>query len=70
MTEAYAVVERWTQTFNEGDADATATLYAPGATIWGTLAQSLTTSPDEIKPTSSRPPARDSGLNSENMSRH
>jgi hypothetical protein len=49
MTEAYAVVERWAQTFNEGDADATAALYAPGATIWGTLAQYLTTSPADIR---------------------
>jgi uncharacterized protein (TIGR02246 family) len=49
MTEAYAVVERWAQTFNEGDADATATLYAPGATIWGTLGQHLTTSPTDIR---------------------
>jgi uncharacterized protein (TIGR02246 family) len=49
MTEAYAVVERWAQTFNEGDADATAALYAPGATIWGTLGQYLTTSPAGIR---------------------
>jgi uncharacterized protein (TIGR02246 family) len=49
MTEAHAVVERWAQTFNEGDTDATAALYAPGATIWGTLAQYLTTSPADIR---------------------
>jgi uncharacterized protein (TIGR02246 family) len=49
MTEAYAVVERWAQTFNEGDADATAALYAPGATIWGTLGKYLTTSPADIR---------------------
>jgi uncharacterized protein (TIGR02246 family) len=49
MTEAYAVVERWSQTFNQGDADATANLYAPGATIWGTLGQYLTTSPTDIR---------------------
>jgi uncharacterized protein (TIGR02246 family) len=44
MKEAYAVVECWGKAFNEGDADAVASLYAPGATIWGTLAQKLTTS--------------------------
>jgi uncharacterized protein (TIGR02246 family) len=49
MHEAYAVVERWGQTFNEGDADAVARLYAPGATVWGTLAQKLTTSADDIR---------------------
>jgi hypothetical protein len=49
MTEAYAVVERWGETFNEGDADAVARLYAPAATIWGTLGQHLTTSPADIR---------------------
>jgi uncharacterized protein (TIGR02246 family) len=49
MREAYAVVERWAEAFNEGDADAVASLYAPGATIWGTLAQYLTTSPVDIR---------------------
>jgi uncharacterized protein (TIGR02246 family) len=49
MQEAYAVVERWGQSFNEGDADAVARLYAPDATIWGTLAQKLTTSAENIR---------------------
>jgi hypothetical protein len=49
MNEAYAVLERWGQAFNTGDADAVASLYAPGATIWGTLAQYLTTSPADIR---------------------
>jgi|SRR5271169_4523807 len=49
MYEAYAVVERWAKSFNEGDADTVARLYAPGATIWGTLAQYLTASPADIK---------------------
>ena len=49
MREAYAVVERWAEAFNEGDADAVAGLYAPGATIWGTLAQYLTTSPADVR---------------------
>jgi hypothetical protein len=33
MNEAYVIVERWGQFFNEGNADAIAGLYAPGATI-------------------------------------
>jgi uncharacterized protein (TIGR02246 family) len=49
IEQAYAVVERWGQAFNAGDADAVAGLYAPGATIWGTLAQYLTTQPADIK---------------------
>jgi uncharacterized protein (TIGR02246 family) len=49
MNEAYAVVERWGQAFNAGDAVAVTALYAPGATIWGTLAQVLTTSPQAIE---------------------
>ena len=49
MNEASAVLERWGQAFNTGDADAVASLYAPGATIWGTLAQYLTTSPADIR---------------------
>jgi hypothetical protein len=40
MNEAYAVLERWGRAFNTGDADAVASLYAPGATICGMLAQS------------------------------
>jgi hypothetical protein len=43
------IVGRWAQTFNEGAAHAIAALYAPGATIWGTLAQYLTTSPADIR---------------------
>jgi len=49
MKEAYAVVERWGEAFNAGNADAVASLYAPGATIWGTLAQYLTTSPADVR---------------------
>jgi uncharacterized protein (TIGR02246 family) len=49
MNEAYVIVERWAQSFNEGNADAIAGLYAPGATIWGTLAQKLTISPKDIR---------------------
>ena len=41
--------ERWEQAFNKGDATAVTALYAPGATIWGTLAQTLTTSPQAIE---------------------
>jgi uncharacterized protein (TIGR02246 family) len=49
MSEAYAVVERWADTFNAGDVTAIAALYAPEATIWGTLGQYLTTQPAEIR---------------------
>jgi hypothetical protein len=48
MSEAYTILERWGQAFNTGDADAVARLYAPDATIWGTLAQYLTTSPASV----------------------
>ena len=48
MSEAYAVVERWADIFNAGDVAAIAALYAPEATIWGTLVQYLTTQPAEI----------------------
>ena len=49
MGGPYVIVERWAETFNEGEPSAVAALYALGATIWGTLAQSLTTSPDDIE---------------------
>lgn len=49
MSEAYSVVERWAETFNAGDVAAIAALYAPEATIWGTLGQVITTQPDEIR---------------------
>ena len=49
MNEAYAVVQRWAETFNAGEPDAVAALYAPDATIWGTLAQELTTKPADIR---------------------
>ncbi len=49
MNEAYVIVERWGQFFNEGNADAIASLYAPGATLWGTLGQSLTSSAGDIR---------------------
>src|SRR5579872_3047370 len=48
MQDAYAVVQRWGEAFNRGDADSVAALYAPAATIWGTLAQYIATSPTEI----------------------
>jgi uncharacterized protein (TIGR02246 family) len=43
MNEAYALVQRWAEIFNAGEPDAVAALYAPDATIWGTLGQKLTT---------------------------
>jgi hypothetical protein len=49
MSGPYVIVERWAETFNEGEPSAVAALYALGATIWGTLAQSLTTTPDDIE---------------------
>jgi len=49
MGGPYDIVERWAETFNEGEPSAVAAPYALGATIWGTLAQSLTTSPDDIE---------------------
>jgi uncharacterized protein (TIGR02246 family) len=49
MSDAYSVVERWADTYNAGDVAAITALYAPGATIWGTLGQVITTQPDEIR---------------------
>jgi uncharacterized protein (TIGR02246 family) len=49
MNEAYAVVQRWAETFNAGEPDAVAALYAPNAAIWGTLGQFLTTQPADIR---------------------
>jgi uncharacterized protein (TIGR02246 family) len=49
MREPYAVVESWAENFNAGDVAAIAALYAPDATIWGTLGQYLTTQPAEIR---------------------
>jgi uncharacterized protein (TIGR02246 family) len=49
MREAYGVVERWADNFNAGDVAAITALYAPQATIWGTLGQYLTTQPAEIR---------------------
>jgi uncharacterized protein (TIGR02246 family) len=49
MSDAYDVVKKWAEAFNAGDAAATAALYAQDATIWGTQAQYLTTSPADIR---------------------
>jgi uncharacterized protein (TIGR02246 family) len=46
--QSYDVIERWADYFNRGDAAALAALYAPEATIWGTLGQSITSQPAEI----------------------
>lgn len=48
MDEAYGAVKRWAETFNAGDAEATAALYAAGAVLWGTLGLRLTTSRADI----------------------
>jgi uncharacterized protein (TIGR02246 family) len=49
MEQAYSVVEDWARAFNQGASGAVAALYAPGATVWGTLAKALTTSPPAIE---------------------
>ena len=49
MDEAYAVVKQWEAAFNAGDAEAVTALFTPSATIWGTLAQDLTTSTADIR---------------------
>jgi|SRR4030088_2633244 uncharacterized protein (TIGR02246 family) len=49
MAEAYEIVKRWAEIFNAGEPDAVAALYAPDATIWGTLGQKLTTKPADIR---------------------
>lgn len=49
MDEAYAVVKRWEAAFNAGDADAVTALYAPSATLWGTLAQEMTISIADLR---------------------
>jgi uncharacterized protein (TIGR02246 family) len=49
MDEACNVVKRWADAFNAGTAGVVAALYAPGATIWGTLAQTLTATPRDIE---------------------
>jgi hypothetical protein len=49
MQELHAVVERWAQKFNDGNAEAIARLHSRGSTIWGTPAQRLITSDEEIK---------------------
>jgi hypothetical protein len=50
---AYAIVQRWAhifndQVFNDDGTSAIAALYAPDATIWGTLAQVITITPQAI----------------------
>ena len=49
MDEPYAVVKRWEAAFNAGDADAVTALYTTPATLWGTLAQDLTSATADIK---------------------
>jgi hypothetical protein len=47
--DAYAAIERWSQAFNDGTADDTAAVYSPEASLWGTMATSLTTTPEAVK---------------------
>jgi uncharacterized protein (TIGR02246 family) len=49
MDEAYAVVKQWAAAFNTGDADTVTALYAPSATLWGTLAQDVIASTADIR---------------------
>jgi uncharacterized protein (TIGR02246 family) len=49
VNEAYGIVKRWAESFNAGDPDAAAALYTAEATVWGTLAQQLTTGLADIK---------------------
>jgi uncharacterized protein (TIGR02246 family) len=49
MDEAYNAVKRWAEAFNAGSASAVAALYASDATIWGTLAQTLTSTPHDVE---------------------
>jgi len=46
--DAYAVLVKWGQAIDAGDGAAVAALYLPEATLWGTVAPVLRTTPDEI----------------------
>lgn len=47
--DAYVAVERWSKALNDGTADDTAATYSPDASLWGTMATGLTTSPEAVK---------------------
>jgi hypothetical protein len=47
--DAYGAVERWSKALNEGTADDTAATYSRDASLWGTVATGLTTSPEAFK---------------------
>jgi uncharacterized protein (TIGR02246 family) len=47
--DAYGAVERWSKALNEGTAEDTAATYSPDASLWGTVATALTTSPEAVK---------------------
>jgi len=49
VDDPYAIVKHWEAAFNAGDADAVTALYAPSATLWGTLAQEVTASTADIR---------------------
>jgi uncharacterized protein (TIGR02246 family) len=49
VDDPYAIVKHWEAAFNAGDADALTALYAPSATLWGTLAQDMTASAADIR---------------------
>jgi hypothetical protein len=47
--DAYGAVERWSKALNDGTAEDTAATYSPDASLWGTVATGLTTSPEAVK---------------------
>ncbi|MBN9596594.1 MAG: SgcJ/EcaC family oxidoreductase [Afipia sp.] len=47
--DAAAVLTKWEKNFNSGDVDATVGLYAPGATVFGTLSPALTSGTEGLK---------------------
>lgn len=48
VDDAIAVLTKWEKDFNAGDASAITALYAPDATLFGTLSPSVTSGPDKI----------------------
>ena len=47
--DAHAVLVKWGQALDAGDGAGVAALYLPNATLWGTVAPVLRTTPDEIQ---------------------
>lgn len=49
QAEVRAATQAWADGFNECSAQKLAALYAPDATLWGTVSQSLITTPDAVR---------------------